>query len=155
MTPIDDIDRAASVLADATVLSDRDVAKKYGIHRNTVLNYRKRLETDEALRQAYASKIALIKSSETWESMVPDALKAGLRAMMECFDALDRSDPDSLEAIVKSLSAISEIRITLDMIQTKTDDRKDRAQDAGERTEHIAPPPAPAPPRFVVHAATA
>jgi len=150
-----DIERAAAILADATVLSDAKVAAKYGVSRLTVMNYRKRLETDENLRRLYTEKIALIKSSETWESMVPDALKAGLRAMMECFDALDRSDPDSLEAIVKSLSAISEIRITLDMIQTKTDDRKDRAQDAGERTEHIAPPPAPAPPRFVVHAATA
>jgi len=148
-----DPERAASILADATVLSDGKVAEKYGISRKTVLNYRKRLETDETLRQLYAQKLKAIQTAGTWESMVPDVLKAGMQAMLECFENLDRKSPDTLEAITKGITALTEIRISLDMMINDIDARKDGKADKVATTLPVAPPPAP--PRFVVHAATA
>jgi len=148
-----DPERAASILADATVLSDGKVAEKYGISRKTVLNYRKRLETDETLRQLYAEKLKAIQTADTWESMVPDVLKAGMQAMLECFENLDRKSPDTLEAITKGITALTEIRISLDMMINDLDARKDGKADKVAPTLPVASPPAP--PRFVVHAATA
>jgi transposase-like protein len=148
-----EIERIATILADATVLSVSEVARQHGIHRHTVLNYRKRLEKDAALRQAYTEKLKAIQTAGTWESMVPDVLKAGMQAMLECFENLDRKSPDTLEAITKGITALTEIRISLDMMINDLDARKDGKADKVAPTLPVAPPPTP--PRFVVHAATA
>lgn len=51
-----DPERAALVLADAMAMGDKVAAKKWGVHRATVHNYRKRLDTDATLRQLFEEK---------------------------------------------------------------------------------------------------
>ncbi len=51
-----DPDRAALVLADAMALGDKVAARKWGIHYNTVCNYRARLKTDPELVRLWKEK---------------------------------------------------------------------------------------------------
>ena len=72
-------ERAATILAEAELFGEKQVAQRWGISVRTIKNYRKRMESDKQLSAFFLEKKELL--TVDWSKDATDCLRTGLRTL--------------------------------------------------------------------------
>lgn len=121
--PERDIQKEARVLVDAHFMTDNEAAAKHGISRRTVLNYRKRLEIDPELSQAFTGLMESVRDSDDWDWLT-DGIRSAIRTALDFFDKMDRRNPEALRAVKETFEALSQYEQTRRVIDAKLEAMK-------------------------------
>lgn len=98
-------ERAARVLAEATLVGDTKAAARFGVSASTVRTWWKRLDKDEDLARLYAEHVA--KLDGDWIGEVQSALQAVVRRIRE---EVERNDDNlSLHDLLSAARTLGEL----------------------------------------------
>ncbi len=138
--PSVDIDRAAMILVEAAFFGDVRASEKWGIHKRTVENYRKRLEDDNRLVALFHLKREAFLTD--WIETLPVAIRAGTQYLIESFQVANRGDPEVIHAVAGAMKVMAEIGITKEMLDAKLGRLgQDRTEDRQLVTYSSSSPP--------------
>jgi len=112
-----DIDRVTMILVEAAFFGDVKTSEKWGIHKRTVENYRKRLKDDAKLVALFNLKKEMFLSD--WVETLPVAIRAGTQYLIESFQVANRGDPEVIHAVAGAMKILAEIGITKEMLDVK------------------------------------
>lgn len=119
-----DPDRAAMALIDAQMMGDKKAADKWHVTPRTLTNWRKRLSED-SIFAVYFQKKKEIWEKE-WAKSIPPVIHSALEFLLEAFAEADRTDPQVIQAVNKSLSTLVEVEITKQVIDLRLQQYGDR-----------------------------
>ena len=111
-----DYDRVTSILVEALFFGDARTAKRWGITRQTVINYRNRLEEDSELLRSFTLKKQAFE--DNWASEIPAAVKAGIHYLLEAFGKLEYN-AENMYAITGAIKILAEMGLTKDIIDAR------------------------------------
>lgn len=132
-TPYLDYDRAAIILVQAAFYGEKQTAKEWGIHPNTITNYRKRLANDQELVEIFNEKKAAFEAD--WFSEIPGTIKIALNFIKQAAREANHKDPDVIHAVAGAMKIAAEIGLTKEFLDAKLkiyqQDREDGPGNAG------------------------
>lgn len=114
---MENLERMALILVEAELFGSTKASEKWGIHRNTVYNYRQALQENEALFNAY--QLQKDKMLCNWADEIPAAVIACISFLRKAAEEADHTNPQVIEAISKALATLAEIGITKEMIDIR------------------------------------
>lgn len=122
-----DYERASRALAVAALEGDHAAAQRENLTVRTLQNYRKLLQTDDALSQLFAEKKARLESE--WAHEIAPTLRAALAFLKRAAQALDPSDPNAVHAVAGAFKLVNEGHQTMRIIDARLaeHDRQDHA----------------------------
>ncbi len=140
-TPVSKLERIAEILVETTTTAgkpgevDEQVAKRHGIQRRTIRNYRNRLDHDEELARIFQEKRA--KVADSWAEDLPHAIKAGIQFLQRAHNELDPKDPDSVRSAAGSLKILTDVAATWKILDARFagQNRKPREPDRPVATQ--------------------
>ena len=110
-------ERAAMILVDALYKGDEQAAQDWGVTRQTVRNYRRRLNSDTGLYSFFESKKALVEKD--WSNEAQDAIRASVHFIRRA--ALrSKPSPEMVHAIAGALKIVSEAMGQKRLIDVRT-----------------------------------
>lgn len=104
-------ERAALVLVDAAYLGDKRAAKKWAVTTRTILNYRRRLDSDEKFSSLFELKRQA--AEKDWAAEAPLAIRAAVDFLLRAAQNGDEKTPEMVHAIAGAM------KLTADMYLTK------------------------------------
>lgn len=116
-------DLAATVLLEALLTTDEKAVEKYGITRQTLHNYRKRLAEDEDFLHFFTTKKAAF--DKAWADELPIALKKGIRLIAECADSFGKDEqifkrnPELIHALAGAVKVCADVYYTGKVIDAR------------------------------------
>lgn len=110
-------ERAAMVLVTATYLGEREAAKRYKLHEQTVRKYQIRLNTDPKLLKMYKDKKEKYESD--WVEMCPIAIREGINYLLRALQDLDTSKPENLHAVMGAIKIVTEVGLAKEIVDVK------------------------------------
>ncbi|WNZ22732.1 hypothetical protein HJG54_07585 [Leptolyngbya sp. NK1-12] len=111
--------RAASVLVEATLKSDKEVALAYGVSVRAIEYWRQRLKRDEELQQEYR-RMAQVKLAQ-WVSQIPDSLELAIGFISSAARSGDVRDPKMVVAMSGAISVLSEVLVVQESIAARNE----------------------------------
>jgi hypothetical protein len=108
-------DLAASVLITAVYTSDAAAAAKYGVSIRTLLNYRRRLATDDSLAQVFNTRKALLDKEWAQDFIAP--MRKGAQFLLEAFESC-RTDKNYIKNPVVIQAVAEAVRLCADVVLT-------------------------------------
>lgn len=112
-----DRDRAAKVLIDAAMMGDVKACEKWEITRQTLHNYRKRLEDDPDLLQVLTQQKT--NQDKEWAAEIPTMLSAGIDFLKRAAQEADPRDSDVIHSIAGAVKIVSEVQAMRDVIDAR------------------------------------
>lgn len=106
---------AAMVLIAAVYVSDPEACAKYGVSPRTLQNYRRRLITDSAFAEVFATKKKLLDREWAEDFIVP--LKKGAQFLLEAFESV-RTDKQYIKNPVVIQAVAEAVRLCADVVLT-------------------------------------
>jgi hypothetical protein len=124
-----DYDRVALILVEALFFGDRPTAEKWGIHRRTIENYRKRLDDDSELVQIFQFKKEEFEGN--WAQEIPVAIRKAIAFIGRSATEADPKDPQAIHAMAGAVKILAEVGLTKEIIDARLgrNDRPDREED--------------------------
>jgi hypothetical protein len=105
-----DYDRAAAILVEAAYRGDDETVKKWGVSRQSIYNYRNRLENDPKLLHTFT---LLKKEYDTnWANDIPAAIRSGIDFLGRASKEADPKDPDAIHAVAGAVKILAEVGMT-------------------------------------------
>ena len=108
-------ERAAGVLYDATLMSDRQACERWSISRSTLQNYRRRWATDPGL-QAKLDEYRE-RRAQAWAERLPEALEQAVLFLQRAARQVDPTDPEAIREVTKAVQVLSETDLTHKVMQ--------------------------------------
>lgn len=128
-----DTDKAARVLIEAALTTDKEAAARFGVAARTVRHYRKRLKEDAELAAVYQNYVKLAigeknleQSVVNWVGQLNDTLSVLLTSMQNAAVGLEPS-PESLEAISKAFAVVGELHTAREVLSVGSNDTDKQA----------------------------
>jgi hypothetical protein len=113
--PAQDRQSMVQMLVEAVLLGDSKAAKKYGVTRQTLLNYRKLLKDDPSFFTLFEqTSNALL--TRPWADDLDSALGKTVNKMVQMVEAQVNGEPEALEAVTKAFTALSEIQLAREVL---------------------------------------
>lgn len=110
-------DRVATILVEALFFGDIRTAKKWGIHKQTVVNYRKRLNNDtNGLVSVFEHKKQSFEGE--WAVDIPVTVRMAMDYIKRASNELDIT-PEGVHAITGALKIVAEVGLTKEMIDVR------------------------------------
>lgn len=106
---------AASVLIAAVYMSDAEACAKYGVSLRSLQNYRKRLVSDAAFAEVFATKKAELDKEWAKDFIIP--LKKGAQFLLEAFESV-RADKNYIKNPVVIQAVAEAVRLCADVVLT-------------------------------------
>lgn len=124
-----DIERAAKILIDATLMGDHAACDKWGITVRSLQRYRSRIDNDKEFRISVAQKKA--EQDKAWANEIPTAISSCVEFLRAASQEVDKRDPEAIHAVAGSLKILSEVYITREVIDARLSgqDRPDSEED--------------------------
>ena len=110
-------ERAAMILVDAAYTNDERAAEMHDVSRQSVVNYRKRLETDPELVQCFARKKQLREAA--WASSVGPTIEAITDYLLRAATKASTRDPDTIHALAGALKILADVKVTKEMLDVR------------------------------------
>lgn len=115
-----DNEKVATILVEALFFGDTRTAEKWGIHKQTVKNYRKRLHNDtNGLVPIFKHKKNLFEND--WAAEMPVTLRMALDFIQRASQKIDYS-PEAVHAMAGAYKIVADIALTKDMIDVKLEE---------------------------------
>ena len=112
-----DNDRVATILVEALFFGDDPVAKKWGIHKRTIQNYRVRLQNNtNGLVSTFKHKKQAFESE--WANDVPITIRMALSYIQRASTELEMS-PDGVHAITGALKIVAQVGLMKEMMDVR------------------------------------
>jgi catabolite regulation protein CreA len=118
-----DINLAAECLVYAAFHGDEAASKKYGRTVRTIQRYRKRSFDDPELSGVVAYKISEFEQSD-WPDALGQTIDSALSAVQTAMTELDKSKPESLEAIGSTLAVLFDYKLALELLNARTEENR-------------------------------
>jgi len=99
-------EKAAMALVDALLTTDIAAAEKWEVSRRTILNWRKRLDTDPEFARLFQEKRAAVEKE--WADELPAAIRASVDFIKRSAQSTNVSDPDMLHSVAGALKILTE-----------------------------------------------
>jgi len=99
-------EKAAMALVDALLTTDIAAAEKWEVSRRTILNWRKRLDTDPEFSRLFQEKRAAVEKE--WADELPAAIRASVDFIKRSAQSTNVSDPDMLHSMAGALKILTE-----------------------------------------------
>lgn len=116
MAPKFSRERAALILAEASLFGDEATARRWGCSTRTVNRYRNQAITDPKLSESVALKKAMLLSG--WQEDVVKAIKTALHELERRLPlAQSEEDAKVIHAISGALKICGELKITAEALQ--------------------------------------
>lgn len=110
-------DRVATILVEALFFGDIRTANKWGIHKQTIHNYRKRLSNDtNGLVTVFENKRQLFQ--EEWIDDVPVTVRLAMDYIKRASQEADIT-PENIHAIAGALKIVAEVGLTKEMLDVR------------------------------------
>lgn len=106
---------AATVLIAAVYVSDAEACAKYGVSLRSLQNYRRRLVTDEAFAEVFATRKARLDKEWAQDFIVP--LRKGAQFLLEAFESV-RTDKNYIKNPVVIQAVAEAVRLCADVVLT-------------------------------------
>jgi len=103
----------AAILAEAALGSDGQTAKRHGICRKTLCNWRKRLGTDEEFASEFSRKKALLEVN--WGD---EAVKALGRMIRKLDDLVQQAGPEKIHEVAGAVKIVGELEVVRGMVSS-------------------------------------
>lgn len=110
------LERAATVLAEAAIYGDRKALARSGLSDRTLRNYRARLRRDPELSAIFRCKKEALERE--WASALAPAIRSALAFLEEAPSRLEPS-PESVHAVAGALKILAEISLTKDVLDAR------------------------------------
>lgn len=101
-------ERASTILAEANCGSVKEVAARWSVSTETIRNYRKLEQEDEAFAAAVARKTQYLASE--WRDVAIQFLRTGLRKL-ENLVTEAKSEPQQIRAVAGAIKVVGELQI--------------------------------------------
>jgi len=113
-------ERAAGVLYDATLMSDRVACERWSISRSTLQNYRRRWATDPDL-QAKLDEYRE-RRAQAWAERLPETLEQAVLFLQRAARQADPTDPEAIREVTRAVQVLSETDLTHKVMQQRMQD---------------------------------
>lgn len=122
-------DRASMILVEAAFFGDNQTALKWGVHRKTIENYRRRMEDDAELIQLFRFKKKEFEGA--WAEAIPAAMRLAIDFIGRSAVQADPKDPEAIHAMAGAIKILAEVGLTKEIIDARLGrgDRADREED--------------------------
>lgn len=114
-----DLDRVALILVEAVFFGEKTTAQRWGVHHNTIVNYRKRLDEDVELVNIFNLKKQAFESE--WASEIPASIRAGIRFLGEAAKQADPKSPEAIHAVAGAVKILAEVGLTKEILDVRLD----------------------------------
>lgn len=114
-------ERAAAILAEADLFGDSKILSRWAITRQTLHNYRVRLEDDAELLQLFTLKKRLLLVD--WQADATKTIKVGLSRLQELIPNASKEDADTIHAIAGAVKIVGELKIASDALSEPAPDQ--------------------------------
>lgn len=113
-------ERASMILAEAEFFGDNQILSKWGITRQTLHNYRVRLQTDDELLQLFTLKKRLLTAD--WQADATKTLKVGLNELNRRMPIAEcEEDAKVIHAIAGAIKIVGDLKITSDALNVESE----------------------------------
>jgi len=120
-------DKVATILVEALFFGDARTAKKWGISKRTVDNYRVRLNNNtNGLVTVFKSKKELFEGE--WANDIPVTVRIAMDYIRRASNELDIT-PEGVHAIAGALKIIAEVGLTKEMIDVRLQEFRHTGED--------------------------
>ena len=102
-------DFVAQVVLDAIYDHDDRVAKRYGISKRTITNYRALVRDDDVYAAVFAHKKKL--REDDWVKDIPAAIAAGLEWLRNKLPSVEAT-PEGVHAVAGAVKLLAEVDLT-------------------------------------------
>ncbi len=124
--------RASTILAEADLYGDSKILARWGVARQTLHNYRKRLSSDEELVQLFTLKKRMLLVD--WQTDATRCLKTGLGRLTEIIPNATKEDADTIHAIAGACKIVGELKISYEALSEPTPDQQSQFAEATQTT---------------------
>ena len=111
------LERAAGVLYDATLMSDRQACERWGIARSTLKSYRRRWATHPDL-QAKLDEYRE-RRAQAWAERLPEALEQAVLFSHRAARQADPAAPEAIREVTRAVQVLSEVDLTHKVMQQR------------------------------------
>lgn len=98
-------ERAAAILLEAQLTTDKAAVENHGISARTLFNWRERLYTDETFSDIFRRKKEL--SERDWASSLAPAIRDGIDFLARAGREANHKDPEVIHAIAGALKILT------------------------------------------------
>ena len=123
-------ERAASILAEASLWTDTYAAKRWGVTARSISNWRKLTETDSDFSELFDRKKAAI--DKAWGNEARAALRRMLRKLD---DLVQEAGPEQIREVAGAVKIVGELEVTRGAIQS--DEQPGAVQQDRQTTQTI------------------
>jgi hypothetical protein len=128
--------RAARILVDCAVscATDSETAAKYGISARSLLNWRKKLDTDPEFSRLFQALKA--QAEGEWASSLAPAIRRSIEFLGGATSKLDAREPASVHAAAGALKILADVALTKSVLDARLAGQR---QPADEANREVAP----------------
>jgi hypothetical protein len=124
---------AAMMLADSVVMTDVEVAARYGKSTDTVGNYRAQLATDPLLAGMVAARLE--ERRKAWAGEVPAVLREAMTTIMTIArnirtDPTWQKNPGALKEVTGAFEVVAKVKLANDVLNARIP--RGRGEDGGQ-----------------------
>lgn len=125
-TPKFSRERASMILAEAEIFGDNQILSKWGITRQTLHNYRVRMQSDDELLHLFTLKKRMLLID--WQQDATKCIKVGLSELQKRMPvAASEEDAKLIHAIAGAVKIVGELKIASDALADSEDIKEEAA----------------------------
>lgn len=113
-------ERAAQVLAEADLLGDQEVSRRYGISVRSIKRYRARAHNDPKLALYVSEKKTVL--AQEWAAELGPAIREAIAFLHRAAQKADPENPQAIHAVAGALKILADVAMTRKVLDARLSD---------------------------------